>query len=141
MIIIIPHVTLQVREMISAYDDNYVSLLISITDSIMNESKNNEEIQRFQRTRRIFDELQSLWFCVMLNPTLTKDTSVCLENYLSQWYGNKSCPKENKDDPTSKNILESVQESITKSKMDTYLIFKFAGQQRCIYQYSECQIS
>lgn len=103
--------------MISAYDDNYVSLLISITDSIMKESKNNEEIQRFQRTRRIFDELQSLWFCVMLNPTLTKDTRVCLEHYLSQWYGNKSCPRENKDDPISRNILESVQESITKSKI------------------------
>ncbi|XP_057297984.1 zinc finger SWIM domain-containing protein 6-like [Hydractinia symbiolongicarpus] len=101
----------KVREMISASDRNYINLLIAVTDSIMNESVQRTDVQDCQRIRRIYDELQSLWYCVMLNPNLTGNTKNRLAKYIKEWAQKPSCPRENIDDVTSPNLLQAVIDS------------------------------
>jgi len=109
----------KVREMISVNDRNYMHLLLSVTDAIMNESIENLQLQACQRTKRIYDELQSLWYCVFLNPNLDSTTRNQLESYLAQWFAKKACPKENNDDPKSMYLLQSVTSSIAQEKLSS----------------------
>ena len=103
--------------MLSVQDRNYVNLLLTITEPIMEESIERPLVQDCQRTRRIYDELQSLWFCVLLNPDLNHSTKTRLVSYMSKWHQKPKCPKENADDLDSKFLLQAIATSEAISKL------------------------
>ena len=94
--------------MLAAKDSNYLNLLTAVTDAILAESISKPQIQVCHRVQRIYDELQSLWFCVFLNPNLLSSTKNKLSAYLNKYFESKSCPTENYDDKQSKKLLQAV---------------------------------
>lgn len=119
--------------MLSANDGNYVSLLLTITDSIMQESIQRPSIQDCLRTRRIYDELQSLWYCILMNPDLPQETKKQLQSHCNKWFESTFCPKENIDDPTSKYLLQSIAASIEKGKHCGIHLENQSGNHSCDY--------
>ena len=99
--------------MLSVKDCNYINLLLIITDTIMEVSCDQPSLQSCSHVRKIYDELQALWMCIMSNRQMTPNTRQKLKSYLSklgQSSSSKSSsyPRENGDDPKSGNLLQAV---------------------------------
>ncbi|XP_002153837.3 zinc finger SWIM domain-containing protein 6 [Hydra vulgaris] len=111
----------KVREMLAAKDSNYLNLLTAVTDAILEESINKPQIQVCHRVQRIYDELQSLWFCVFLNPNLPNSIKNKLRTYLYKYFECDLCPTENYDDKHSKKLLQEVV-NCDNSKDDLFIL-------------------
>lgn len=94
--------------MLSVKDGNFVHLLIAITDTIMEISGEEDNVQSWTHTRKIYDELESLWSCVMASPHLTTSTKQKLKMNLNKYKKSPFCPLENGDDSSSGYLLQSL---------------------------------
>lgn len=106
--------------MLSVKDCNYINLLLTITDTIMEVSCDQPSLQSCSHVRKIYDELQALWMCIMSNQYMTTDTKQKLKSYLTRLRESSSStssyPKENGDDPKSRNLLQAALQENTQGK-------------------------
>lgn len=105
--------------MLSAKDCNYINLLLTITDTIMEVSCDQPSLQSCSHVRKIYDELQALWMCIMSNQHMTTDTKQKLKSYLTKLgeSPSSSYPKENGDNPKSRNLLKAALQEKIKGKI------------------------
>lgn len=102
--------------MLSVKDGNFVHLLVAITDTIMEISTEDDNVQSWTHTRKIYDELESLWSCVMASPHLNLSTKEKLKSDLNRYKESTSCPLENGDDSSSGYLLQSLNTEIIQGE-------------------------
>ena len=113
--------------MLSVNDNNCINLLLVITDTILESSCEQSSLQSCSHVRKIYDELQALWMCVMANSDMSMETRRKLETYLCNKVSKESSltitssvgfPKENGDDPSSENLLGAALKVSTAAKKE-----------------------
>ncbi|XP_066920713.1 zinc finger SWIM domain-containing protein 4-like isoform X2 [Clytia hemisphaerica] len=109
----------KVREMLSVRDNNFINLLLAITDTILDISCEQPEVQTWPHVRKIYDELQALWMCIMSDHDMTMDTRQRLMKYLKKVRESPSFPRENGDDPKSGYLLEPCLNDDTQDDLWT----------------------
>lgn len=107
----------KVREMLSVNDGNFVNLLTSITETILEISTSQPSVQPWSHVRKIYDELQALWMCIMASPLMESQLKTKLTTFLRELRLLPSYPRENGDDPASQYLLESVLDENCKEDL------------------------
>ena len=102
--------------MLSVRDNNFINLLLAITDTILDISCGQPEVQTWPHVRKIYDELQGLWMCIMSDHAMTMDTRQRLKIYLKKVRESPSFPRENGDDPRSEYLLEPCLKENSKGR-------------------------
>ena len=94
--------------MLSVQDRNFLHLLITVTDTIFEISTELQDVQSWTHARKIYDELVSLWSCVMVSPHLTSSIELEMKSAIGRYRELTSCPLKNGDDSKSGYLLDDL---------------------------------
>jgi len=107
--------------MLSVRDDNFTNLLLTITDAIMETSTSQPQIQSLSHVRKIYDELQALWMCIMSSEHMAAPLKEKLKSFLVNLNQLPSYPREKAEDVKSEHLLQPALHVEEKGNFNTLL--------------------
>lgn len=91
----------KVREMLRAQDSNGARMLTLITEQFLNDPRlvlwKNHGTPMTEKCRQLWDQLGSLWVCIVLNPRASSAEKFNWRLLLEKWSKNEACPQEDPD--------------------------------------------
>jgi hypothetical protein len=91
----------QVREMLRAQDSNGARMLTLITEQFLSDPRlqmwRNQGTPMTDKCRQLWDQLGSLWVCIVLNPNCTQHEKQQWKLLLEKWTLIDVCPPEDPD--------------------------------------------
>lgn len=91
----------KVREMLRAQDSNGARMLTLITEQFLSDPRlllwKNNGTPMNEKCRQLWDQLGTLWVCIVLNPRATNGERMHWKALLEKWSKNDVCPQEDPD--------------------------------------------
>ncbi|XP_044744822.1 zinc finger SWIM domain-containing protein 4-like isoform X1 [Coccinella septempunctata] len=91
----------KVREMLRAQDSNGARMLTLITEQFLSDPRlqmwKNQGTPMTDKCRQLWDQLGSLWVCIVLNPNCTNNEKQQWKTLLEKWTRIDVCPPEDPD--------------------------------------------
>ncbi|XP_076267009.1 zinc finger SWIM domain-containing protein 5-like isoform X2 [Rhynchophorus ferrugineus] len=91
----------KVREMLRAQDSNGARMLTLITEQFLNDPRlqlwKSQGTAMTDKCRQLWDQLGSLWVCIVLSPGCTQQDKAQWKVLLEKWVGVDVCPPEDPD--------------------------------------------
>lgn len=102
----------QVREMLRAQDSNGARMLTLITEQFLSDPRlqmwRNQGTPMTDKCRQLWDQLGSLWVCIVLNPNCTQHEKQQWKSLLEKWSVIDVCPPEDPDFRLQQGSRDSV---------------------------------
>ncbi|KAK2170592.1 hypothetical protein NP493_1146g00007 [Ridgeia piscesae] len=129
----------KVREMLRVQDSNGARMLTLITDEFLADPRlhvwRTQATPMTDKCRQLWDELGSLWVCVVLNPKCSSTEKQCWQKMLKRWALLDVCPLEDADStvvqltinivaaakPRSRTIFQRAIEASELTWLDSHL--------------------
>ncbi|XP_065337234.1 zinc finger SWIM domain-containing protein 4-like [Cloeon dipterum] len=91
----------KVREMLRAGDSNGARMLTLITEQFLADPRlpmwRTQSSSMSDKCRQLWDQLGTLWVCIMLNPHATQQEKQQWRDMLAKWAQMEACPREDHD--------------------------------------------
>ncbi|XP_044736149.1 zinc finger SWIM domain-containing protein 4-like isoform X2 [Chrysoperla carnea] len=102
----------KVREMLRAQDSNGARMLTLITEQFLSDPRlqmwKSQGTPMTDKCRQLWDQLGTLWVCIVLNPQCTQAEKQHWKNLLEKWTTIDVCPQE---DPDFRPQMHSLRDS------------------------------
>ncbi|GJQ79140.1 hypothetical protein Trydic_g5393 [Trypoxylus dichotomus] len=114
----------KVREMLRAQDSNGARMLTLITEQFLSDPRlqlwKNQGTPMTDKCRQLWDQLGSLWVCIVLNPNCTQHEKQQWKTLLEKWTRIDVCPPEDPDFRYQQPGHPSQRDSYVSRDRDRY---------------------